>query len=561
MQLQRALAHLPGVRDAGAVMGVAANKELLAQSGLLTDEADAAGPDDLVIVVQGDEAAVVDDAMRRIDPLLSRRREGDGNTTDDLSYRPKSLATAAQLAPDARWVLISTPGRYAAEVARTALGLGRHVLLYSDNVSIEDEIQIKQRAAAQGLLVMGPDCGTAIVNGIGLGFANAVRRGPIGLVGASGTGLQLVTVRIHQLGSGITHALGTGGRDLSARVGAITTLQCLDLLVRDPETRVVVLISKPPAAEIAARVLAIAQQSPKPVVINFIGYAPAHPPSGNAHFAATLDEAAELAVRLAAESRRPLLPTNAPDATGLPFASGQRYLRGLYSGGTLAYEAQLLLQDGLTVRSNAPLCKELALAHGAVSEEHTVVDLGEDEFTVGRLHPMLDHTLRIGRLLQEAADPTTALILLDVVLGFGAHDDPAGELGPAIAQARAAAHAAGRHLVVMAVVVGTEEDPQNLDRQIVQLRDAGAEVYTQHATAVRAARNLILLLERSSEAMPVALGAVNAPLQAINVGLESFAMSLTQQGAPVLQVEWRPPAAGNEKLMGILARMKAHTLG
>jgi FdrA protein len=548
MQLQRALAKLEGVEDAGAVMGVPANKELLAQSHLLSAEAAQAGADDLILVVRGenDEAAAA--ALAQVDALLQRRR----NVETDVAYRPKTLAAAAQLVPDAQWVLISTPGRYAAGVAHEALELGRHVLLYSDNVSVEDEVALKSEAAKRGLLVMGPDCGTAIVNGVGLGFANAVRRGNIGLVGASGTGLQLVSSRIHQLGAGITHALGSGGRDLSQMVGALTAQQSLNLLLRDPESAVVVLISKPPAPEIAVQLLATARASHKPVVVNFIGYPVPSVQTGNLHFAPTLDAAAELAVRLAAE-------TNGKREEGRPtgFAPTQRYLRGLYSGGTLAYEAQLLLRDLLSaVYSNAPLEKHLRLQKATVSQGHTIVDLGEDEFTVGRLHPMMDNELRIRRLEQEAIDPETAVILLDLVLGYGAHEDPAAELAPAITQARTTAQAAGRHLEIVVAVVGTEEDPQNLERQLSLLRDAGAQVTTHHADAVLRAGELVSKLGGRSGNPPVALDALHTPLGVINVGLESFATSIAAQGGSVIHVEWRPPAGGNEKLMGILARMK-----
>jgi FdrA protein len=254
MQLQRALAAMPGIADAGVVMGTTANQDVLAQSDLLTPEASAAGADDLVIAVRAVDAPAADAALAAVDSLLARKNEDSG-----FAFRPKSLAAAAQLLPSARWVLISVPGRFAASVARDALRLGKNVFLYSDNVSVEDEISLKRAAAAQGLLVMGPDCGTALVNGVGLGFANQVRRGAIGLVGASGTGLQLVTARIHQLGGGVTHALGTGGRDLSEAVDAITARQALDLLARDPATRVIVIISKPPGAHVADKLIRAAR--------------------------------------------------------------------------------------------------------------------------------------------------------------------------------------------------------------------------------------------------------------------------------------------------------------
>lgn len=553
MQLQRALADLPGVLDAGVLMGTPANKELLEQSGLLTPEAQTAEADDLVIAVKAEDQAAADRALAQVDELLARRR-----SAVEQEYRPKSIEAAAKMLPDAHWVLVSVPGRYASGVARQALRLDKHVFLYSDNVTLEDEVALKQTAAEKGLLVMGPDCGTAIVNGIGLGFANKVRRGPIGVVAAAGTGLQAVTSRIHQLGSGITHGLGTGGRDLSEAVGGITARQGLDLLSRDPATQVIVLVSKPPAPTVAAELLRVARTAGKPVVINFVGYAAPARQVDNLRFASSLDEAAELAVALSASTEK-ISPATEPDLTS--FAAGQRYLRGLYSGGTLAYEALLILQGYLpAVYSNTPLKEAYRLPDSLVSQGHTIVDLGEDEFTVGRLHPMLDNDLRIRRLQQEADDPEVAVILLDVVLGYGAHPDPAGELAPAIAQARARAEAAGRHLEVVAAVVGTDEDPQGLQDQVRKLEEAGAHVETEHGAAVRYAARLVQALDQGSTAAvltPLDLATFTAPLAAINVGLESFTESVIAQGAAAVHVDWKPPAGGNQRLMAILERMRS----
>jgi len=558
MQLQRSLADLAGVLDAGVVMGTAANKDLLAQSHLLAPEAEAAGADDLVIVVRADDEASAQAALERVDDLLAARRK----LGVEQEYLPKSIELADQMLPDAQWVLVSVAGRYAAGVTREALRLGKHVFLFSDNVSVEDEVSLKQSAAEQGLLVMGPDCGTAIVNGIGLGFANRVRRGPIGMVAASGTGLQQVSCRIHQLGSGLTHALGTGGRDLSEAVGAVTARQGLDLFRRDPETKVIVLVSKPPAPKVAEELLQSARSAGKPVVVDFIGYSPPAQKLGNLHFVRTFDEAAALAVQLAAET--PALESG-PDLRSERFAKGQRYLRGLFSGGTLAYEALLILQDYLpVVFSNAPIKKgQNVLANSMVSQEHTIVDLGEDEFTVGRLHPMMDNDLRIRRLYQEAEDPDVAVVLLDVVLGYGSHPDPASELAPAIAKARAETKQAGRHLEVVAVVVGTDEDPQDMEEQIAQLRMAGAKVETSNDAAVHYVGQLLQALGQTAEAaaveaqVSVELATLQKPLAGINVGLQSFAESLVAQEAQCIQVDWRPPAGGNEKLMAILERMKS----
>jgi len=556
MQLQRSLAGLSGVLDAGVVMGTESNKDLLAHIDLLSPEAQAAKPDDLVLVVRAEDEAAAQAALGQVDELLSRRK----STIEGGEYRPASVETAAEMLPEAAWVLVSVAGRYAAGVARQSLRLGKHVFLFSDNVAVEDEISLKHMAAEKGLLVMGPDCGTAIIHGIGLGFANKVRLGPIGVVAAAGTGLQQVTARIHQLGGGVSHGIGTGGRDLSEKVGAATFRQGIDLLSRDPETRVIVLVSKPPAPKVADDVLQTALNAGKPVVVCFIGRAPAARQTDNLYFAGSLDEAADLAIALA---NKPEASVPASEVNLEGFAPGQCYLRGLFSGGTLAYEAQYILEGYLPkVWANAPLRKENKLPNSLVSQEHSIVDLGEDEFTVGRLHPMMDNELRIRRLLEEARDPSVAVIMLDVVIGFGSHPDPASELAPAIAKARDLAAKAGRRLEVVAVVTGTDEDPQNLNAQIDQLKAVGTWVETSNETMVRYAGRILRELNRTAApapqtaGKPVDLASLQKPLAGINVGLESFASNLSAQGAPAIHVEWKPPAGGNEKLMAILERMK-----
>jgi FdrA protein len=537
MQLQKGLAALPGVVDAGVVMATDANKELLAAMGLLPDNV-AAKADDLLIVVQGENETAARAALAQVNELLQQRRAGRAQTV-----RPKSLATAVAQLPTAQFTLISAPGRYAAGVAEDALNLGQHVFLYSDNVHLADEVRLKQIARAKGLLLMGPDCGTAVINGVGLGFANRVRRGRIGLVAASGTGLQAVSTEIHNLGGGISQAIGVGGRDLKEEVGGITTLQALDLLQRDEGTAVIVLISKPPAEQVAATLLRAAQSGDKPVIVNFIGYAPPGRRLGNLFFTSGLIDAAEHAVRLSSEvvqlreQRRPL--------------SGN--LRGLFSGGTLAYEMLLGLQAVLTpLYSNIPIHPQQQLPDLMQSQAHTILDLGDDTFTQGRLHPMMDNDLRLRRLRQETADPDVDLIILDVVLGEGAHPDPAAELAPAIANAARA----GKRVV--AIVVGTELDPQNLDSQIERLAAAGAHIFPNVSETLDYVYNR--LPPPARDFLPVSLAAFSGEgVTAVNVGLESFYESVIGQGGTAVAVDWRPPAGGNEQLMAILAKMKSHS--
>ena len=548
MQLQRQLADLPGVKDAGAVMATPANRELLASSGLEVDVE--AGPDDLLIAVKADDEPSAGAALAAIDEILASRRSRSAQT-----FRPRSLETAARALPDATWVMISVPGRYAAEVARQALALDKHVFLYSDNVSLEDEIELKREAQQRGLLIMGPDCGTAIISGVGLGFANNVRQGRVGIIAASGTGLQTIAVRLHELGGGVSQAIGTGGRDLDAQVGGPTSLQALGLLAADPETECIILVSKPPSPQVAATLLQAGLQCGKPVVVDFIGFTAGARQIGNLHFAGSLADAAELALAATVS----LTETRAEARTHDPASplSQPGYLRGLFSGGTLAYEACLTLSNFLT-----PLYSNLKVAGAEVledvhsSQSHTIVDLGEDEFTQGRLHPMLDNDLRLRRLKQEAADPEARVIMLDVVLGHGAHPDPASELAPEIARILTSNSRVTSQLKIVVVMVGTEEDPQNLREQVAQFEEAGAEVFEALPEALTYVASHLVSTESAPEIQLEPLTA-GQPLAAINVGVEMFHDSLESQGARVVHVDWRPPAAGDERMMALLTQLKS----
>jgi FdrA protein len=571
MLAQNEAREMPGVEEAGVVMATDANKALLRDSGLDFDELPSAGPDDLVLVVRAFSPAQAEGAVARAHEALTRRR-GGGAGGDD--YRSKTVQTAVRATPGASLALVSVPGRFARGVAADALNAGLHVLLFSDNVPLEHEIELKQLSRTRGLLLMGPDCGTAVIGGAALGFANKVRSGRIGLVGAAGTGLQEVTTLIHQFGGGITHAIGTGGRDLSAPVGAVTMLQGLRALALDPATAVIVLVSKPPSPEVAGRVLAAATACGKPVVVAFLGVAvAAAPPLVGA---ATLEDAAREAVRIAYGTAPDAPPMRAlPAQEAARMAPGQRYVRGLYCGGTLCYEALLLLRPHLgPIWSNNPLTPAESLDPVTRSRAHTVIDMGGDAFTQGRLHPMLDPTLRQQRLLLEADDPEVAVVLLDVVLGYGAHPDPAGALAPVVVEAIAVARRAGRYLAIVASVCGTPDDPQNEAEQRETLVEAGVLVEDSNARAVRLA-GLIAAARGGtptpvvSETVRAASGRVEWPNvdailtllgrspTVVNVGLDLFAESLQVQGIPVVPVDWTPPAGGKQRLLDLLDKLEA----
>jgi FdrA protein len=499
------------------------NLDLLARQGFAVDPA-GLGPSDLVVCVRAADEEAADQAMEQVAALLAGPAGGagaSGGTGTGPVAPPRSLGAAARRDPDLNLAVLSVPGRHLHYEIAQALQAGLHVFCFSDGLDPAAEAACKRLAAERGLLLMGPDCGTAILDGVGLGFANAVQRGPVGVVGASGTGIQEVTCLLDAAGIGISQAIGVGGRDLSPEVGGIMTLRALELLAADPATERIAVISKPPDPEVARRVAEAAAATGKPAALAFPGMA--DPPSlpGGVAFAGSLEAAAAWAARVGDAMGAPGPPGGAPEGapepqppvggapTGRVVDSGTRgdrlstappapasasaespavtpgAIRGLFSGGTLCYEAMAVVADVVgRVASNIPLRPEWRLADSNRSEGHTFVDFGDDALTEGRAHPMIDPGLRNERFRREAADPGTGVVLLDVVLGYGAHPDPAGELAPLIE--RALADRPGGLSVVVSLC-GAAGDPQGLDGQAAALRAAGALVTRSSAQAARLA--------------------------------------------------------------------------
>ena len=503
MATSAALIKIAGIDAASVVMATDANRENLRVAGL-SDEP-SAGPNDLLVAVRGDTQACVD-ALALADTLLADQptaREAGA----ERAPVPTSVGTAFAQDPSATLALISVPGPYAAAEALKALQLGVNVMIFSDNVPVAEEVELKRYAEAHKLLVMGPDCGTALVNGIPLGFANVVRSGRTGVVGASGTGMQEITSRLHQRGGGVSQALGTGGHDVSAEVGGISTLHALRALDEDDATEVIVLVSKPPAESVATAVLEAARSMATPVVVMFVGADTAAYDQHGVHLATTLAEAADAALAIAAgESIEPATAVLAPEALALldeaagRLAASQRHLRGVFSGGTFCYEAQLLCRaHGIHASSNTPITGNAALADVWTSAGDTIIDMGDDVFTQGRPHPMIDPTLRNERIRAEIDDPSTAVLLFDVVLGYGAATDPVSTLLEVLAQAGRRATDAGRSVVVIGHVCGTDADPQDRSAVITQLREAGVLVADSNAHAARMAAAVVSALAPSGK--------------------------------------------------------------
>ena len=493
MQVSAKINELTGITQASLIMATATNLELLREAGLI-ETVPEAGNNDLLLALAGESELALQEAAVMAESKLNE-------TTSEIiageirKEPPRSIEMALDASPDANLALISCPGEYATAEALKALNLGLDVMLFSDNIPEEDEIFLKKNAETAGLLMMGPDCGTAIVNGVPLGFANNVKKGSIGIVAASGTGLQQVSCLIDRWGGGISQAIGTGGRDLSTKVGGSTMIAGIDALAADSNTKVIVLISKPPSQDVAFKVLERAAKTDKPVVVNFLGSTVGVPAGAEVTEAKTLEAAAHAAVRLTGidvqTPARHLVTTGELATLTNRLSGSQKYVRGLYSGGTFSYEAMILLTEMLgPIHSAAPLASEQKLDDPWQSREHTVLDLGSDVFTRGRPHPMIDHRLRNERILQEAMDPETAVILLDIVLGFGSHENPAEDLAVAISEARRATTT--NEPIFIGFVCGTKNDPQNLEKQETMMSEVGVLLMESNAQAARLAGDIIL---------------------------------------------------------------------
>ncbi len=480
MRISSELEAPDGIRQAVVAMGTPLNLETLAAAGF--DLPDDVEPSDLVLAIESADAAAFQAAQDALGALLA-------GTTDETTAAedrcPGSLDDALDADPQANLALVSVPGRYAAREAQQALRRGLHVMLFSDNVSVDDEIALKDEAVARGLLMMGPDCGTAILRGAPLGFANVCRAGRIGIVGASGTGIQEISSLIDQWGGGISHAIGTGGRDLSEAVSGRMTRFAIRALGEDPGTHVIVVVSKAPSPEVADAVVETLAETGCPGVIHFIG-------GRTAALSDTIESTETLADAAAVALHKAGIEADGGSAFTLPAGDAGGSILGLFCGGTLCQECWVLLtRGGLEVRSNVASDPGRKVRPDDPVSGHVVWDLGDDAFTVGKPHPMIEPSLRDNRVAAAGASPEVGLVLADCVLGYGAHGNPAASLGKAARAAIDRAAVDGRTLHIVASVTGTDADPQQLSRQSALLRGAGVIVAPSNAAAARAAVRLL----------------------------------------------------------------------
>jgi len=474
MNISREASSLEGVSRVLALLGTEGNKKILRDLGFADEPVEGSTPSDLIICVETDSDGGFEAAVQEVDRLLN---EASHASSDQMAAQ--SLDEAVQEMPSATFALVSIPGEFARLEVTEALERGLNVMLFSDNVSIEDELFLKDLAISKGLLMMGPDCGTAIINGVPLAFANVVSRGGIGIVGASGTGIQEITCLIDRMGGGVSHAIGVGGRDLSEKIGGRMMVSALKMLAEDPSTTSLVLISKPGAPDSTKRVLREARKTGLPTVVCLLGKGELPRRGRGLVFVKSLEEAA-----LAAMGKKTFAKPRSVELTRRirEMPASRKYLCGLFSGGTLCYEALLLMDGRLKVRSNIGSGRKLS--GKSAYKGHYCLDLGDDEFTRGRPHPMIDSTLRQEYLVDAYRDPNSRVILLDVVLGYGSTADPAGDMAGALVEARKTVEGDGP--IVLAHVCGTEGDPQSMELQEAKLREAGVFLFPTNAEAVRA---------------------------------------------------------------------------
>lgn len=536
MLISRKLSEHPDVEEISVMMGTPANKELLNATGFWDALFDEATPNDICISIkaQTEDSGIIKIISDELETALADLAKNQGGSGKRVP-KARRWESAKEKLPNANLLLVSIAGEYAAELTEQALDDNKNVMIFSDNVSVAEEKHLKQKAVDKGLIVMGPDCGTSILAGAPLAFANVLPKGVIGIAGASGTGIQELTSQIALLDEGITHAIGLGGRDLSIEIGGISALKALEMLATDEDTKVIAFVSKPPAEEVREKILATMKAINKPVVALFLGSKITKAQDGNVYLTNTIDQAARLAVQLAhVEEFFAKLPQ-----------SPNKKIAGLYTGGTLASEMALILADKLGVETDAKHEKGTMLN----ADGHSIIDLGDDFYTVGRPHPMIDPSTREEYIAKLANQPEVGVLLVDLVIGYGAQSDPATSLANAINKLRAKR---SEPLAVIATVTGTEQDPQGRSAQIAILKEADICVVNNLPEAALLAISLITSrVQAKSEKTPLF-----ESVEVINAGIRSFADDLQASGTPVVHYQWAPIAGGNKKLAEILKKLK-----
>ena len=564
MLLTNEISAIEGVNKVSIMMGTPANKDIFAGSGLRTEELEQATANDMAIVIDAESDEVVEKVLVEMDEFLAKQSSGSSTTSEKTI---KSWEAALKELPDANLAVISVPGVYAASVANRALDENLNVFIFSDNMEIEDELKLKEKASEKGLLCMGPDCGTGVINSVPIAFTNNINPGRIGIVGASGTGIQEVTTIIDRLGAGVTNAIGTGGRDLSEKVQGITMLSAIATLAEDDNTEVITIISKPPAEAVRKRIMNYIRTIDKPIVTMFLGEKPEYHEE-NLYHAYTLEEAARISVDLL--RKQEVKSFQGDTSIKVEDVEEGLTIKAYYSGGTLAGEAAMLINE--SVYSDGEMKNE----HGYMFKKDgfEVIDLGDDEYTQGKPHPMIDPTVRVQYMEKAMEDKSTSVILFDLVLGYGSHEDMANALAPSIEKLKKQAKAENRKVHFVTTICGTNKDPQNYEGQKRIMEEVGVIVCDTNNMAVE--KSLALIGKsisyvnkdvRDKEAVTEKIevkvsedmkNLINLEPKIINVGLKSFSETLKSFPCQVVQYDWKPIAGGDVELINVLDFLRNH---
>ena len=558
MLLTNEISTIEGVKKVSIMMGTPANKDIFENSGLKTPELEEASANDMVLVIDAESDEVIDKVLIDMEEFLTNQSK---SSSEKIGKIIRSWEGALSELPDANLAVISVPGIYAASVANRALDEDLNVFIFSDNVEKNDEVNLKKKAQQKGLLCMGPDSGTGIINGIPIAFTNDVRPGRIGVIGASGTGIQEVISIIDRLGEGVSNAIGTGGRDLSEDVGGITMLSAIATLAEDENTDVITIISKPPAKGVRDKIMNYLRSLDKPVVTIFLGEKPEYHEE-NLYHAYTLEEAARISVSLARGQE--LEPFRIGASIELEKDDKDKTIKAYYSGGTLAGEAAMLIKDSLGIGEEEVDVKGYMLKYNG----YEVIDLGDDQYTQGKPHPMIDPTTRVQYMEKAMEDESTQIVLFDLVLGYGSHEDPANTLAPTIKKLKEEAKKKGREVHFLTSICGTNTDPQGYDKQRQIMEEIGVLVCNTNNEAVEKALALtgksidyrekgIRAKEEVTEEVEVKVSdsmrdLINTKPRIINIGLKSFAETLESFPCEVVQYDWRPVAGGDMELIKVL---------
>ena len=558
MLLTNEISAIEGVNKVSIMMGTPANKDIFAGSGLRTEELEQATANDMAIVIDAESDEVIEKVLVEMDAFLAKQSSGSSTGAEKVI---RSWEAALKELPDANLAVISIPGVYAASVANRALDENINVFIFSDNVDEEDELKLKEKAREKGLLCMGPDCGTGVINSVPIAFTNNINPGRIGIVGASGTGIQEVTTIIHRLGEGVTNAIGTGGRDLSEKVQGITMLSGIATLAEDRNTDVITIISKPPAEAVRKKIMNFIRTIDKPVVTMFLGEKPEYHEE-NLYHAYTLEEAARISVDLLRKEE--VKPFHGDPSIKVEDVEEGLTIKAYYSGGTLAGEAAMLINESVFSAG------EMKSGHGYMLKKDgfEVIDLGDDEYTQGKPHPMIDPTVRVQYMEKAMEDKSTSVILFDLVLGYGSHEDMASALAPSIEKLKAQAKAENRKIHFVTTVCGTNKDPQNYENQKKIMEEAGVIVCDTNNMAVEKALSLIgksikylnkevrpkeAVTEKVEVKVSQAMkNLINLEPKIINIGLKSFSETLKSFPCQVVQYDWKPIAGGDVELINVL---------